>query len=113
MTTSSSDWTQLNRVEGLELLGGHGRVRAPLKTDLGLLLDIEWPAGVCSPEHVHDHDSFIYLLSGHLSGTVNGERAELHPGQTLLHPKGVPHTVEAITDSHWLEFKAPPTVTLS
>jgi quercetin dioxygenase-like cupin family protein len=103
-----SDWVPLTHVEGLELLGGHGRIRVPLRTGHGVLLDIEYPAGVRSPEHTHDHDSFIFLLTGRLTGTLSGRLAELHAGQTLLHPRGVPHSVEAVTDSRWLEFKAPP-----
>jgi quercetin dioxygenase-like cupin family protein len=99
-------------VEGKELIGGQGRMRARLTTERGVLLEIEYPAGVRSPEHSHDHDSFIHVLSGHLRGTISGEPGELRPGQTLLHPRGVPHTVEAVTDSRWLEFKTPPTVNL-
>ena len=52
------------------------------------------------------HDSYIYLLSGHLVGTVGDDDTDLLPGDTLLHPAGVPHTVQAVGDSYWLEFKA-------
>ncbi|MEU6409377.1 cupin domain-containing protein [Microbispora sp. NPDC046933] len=103
-------WRTMTSVEGLPLLGGHALFRLPLRTERGLLLEIEYPEGVSSPEHFHDHDSFIYLLSGHLSGTVNGRECELLPGQTLLHPRGAPHTVAALRTSRWLEFKAPPTL---
>lgn len=109
---AETDWRPLTSVEGLALLGGAGRVRTPLRTERGLLLEIEYPAGVRSPVHTHDHDSFIYLLSGHLRGTIDGRPAELVEGHTLLHPRGVPHSVAAVTDSRWLEFKAPPTVRL-
>ncbi|MFI0480191.1 cupin domain-containing protein [Actinomadura sp. 9N215] len=104
----SSPWRELTNVEGLPLLGGHGRVRLRLQGDQGILWEVFYPAGVRSPEHRHSHDSYIYLLSGLLTGTVDGEPARLEPGQTLLHPTAVPHTVEAVRDSTWLEFKAPP-----
>ncbi len=102
-------WTPLTTVEGLPLIGA-GWVRTRLQTHHGLLLEIVYPAGVRSPEHQHAHDSFIHLLDGHLCGTVDGDPAELHPGEVLLHPTGVPHSVEAVTESRWLEFKAPPGV---
>jgi quercetin dioxygenase-like cupin family protein len=107
-----ADWPPLTTVEGFALLGGQGRYRVALRTERGLLLEIEYPAGVRSPGHVHDHDSFIYLLAGHVRGTIAGEPGELRAGETLLHPRCVPHTVEAVTTSRWLEFKTPPTVQL-
>jgi quercetin dioxygenase-like cupin family protein len=105
-------WSTLTTVEGLALLGGTGRMRARQQTGRGVLLEIEFPAGVRSPEHPHDHDSFIYLLAGHLTGTIDGRPVELHEGETVLHPAGVRHTVEALADSRWLEFKTPPTARL-
>ncbi|MCK2237443.1 MULTISPECIES: cupin domain-containing protein [unclassified Crossiella] len=101
-------WLPLTQVEGLPLLGGAGRYRVPLRTGTGLLMEIEYPQGVSSPEHQHDHDSFIYLLSGHVRGTIAGQPCELHAGGTLLHPRGVLHSVEAVVTSRWLEFKSPP-----
>jgi quercetin dioxygenase-like cupin family protein len=71
-----------------------------------LLLEVIYPAGVSSPEHTHGHDSFIYLLSGNLISTVNGQPVTLEPGDTHLHAAGVRHSVVALTDSHWLEFKS-------
>ncbi|NIH80059.1 cupin domain-containing protein [Amycolatopsis viridis] len=103
-----TNFRTLTSVEGLPLIGGSGRFRVLQNTPRGLLLELEYPAGVSSPEHTHDHDSFVYVLSGELTGTVDGVPARLGPGDTVLHPRGVRHTVSAITDSRWLEFKAPP-----
>lgn len=105
---SDPDWTDLTSVEGSLLLGGTGRSRLRLHGKEGLLLEVIYPAGVSSPEHAHEHDSYLYLLRGRLRGTLNGEPVDLRPGETLLHPAGVPHSVSAVLDSHWLEFKAPP-----
>jgi quercetin dioxygenase-like cupin family protein len=104
----SPGWRGLTSVEGHLLLGGSGRSRVRLHGEQGLLLEVVYPAGVSSPEHTHEHDSYLYLLEGHLTGTLNGERVELRPGETLLQPAGAPHSVSAVSDSHWLEFKAPP-----
>jgi quercetin dioxygenase-like cupin family protein len=109
-TDDPQTWPLLTNVEGLPLRGGHGRVRTRLRADHGVLFEIFYPAGVRSPEHRHQHDSFVHLLSGLVTGTVAGTPARLEPGESLLHPKGVPHTVEAVTDSRWLEFKSPPQV---
>ncbi|MDQ0382096.1 cupin domain-containing protein [Amycolatopsis thermophila] len=102
-----TDFRTLTHVEGLELTGGPGRFRVLRESPRGLLLEICYPAGVASPEHSHDHDSFVYVLSGELTGTIDGEPVRLGPGDTAVHPRGVPHTVAAVTDGRWLEFKAP------
>ncbi|WUI02733.1 cupin domain-containing protein [Spirillospora sp. NBC_00431] len=106
--TETDSWQPLTNVEGLPLIGGRGLVRLRLRGEQGVLWEVFYPAGVRSPEHRHRHDSYIYLLSGSLVGTVGGEPARLAPGQALFHPTGVPHTVVAVTDSTWLEFKSPP-----
>jgi quercetin dioxygenase-like cupin family protein len=107
---SDPDWRSLTSVEGQPLLGGSGRSRLRLRGEEGLLLEVVYPAGVSSPEHTHEHDSYLYLLRGHLAGTLDGNVVELHPGQTLLQPALVSHSVSAVSDSHWLEFKAPPQI---
>ncbi|GAA5166109.1 cupin domain-containing protein [Pseudonocardia eucalypti] len=101
-------WHPLTNVEGLPLTGGHGKFRRRLDGTHGVLFEIYYPAGVGSPVHHHEHDSFIYLLEGLVFGTVHGRAVRLEPGTTLLHPRGIPHTVTAEVDSRWLEFKAPP-----
>ena len=107
-TEDPRSWPRLTNVEGLPLLGWYGHVRTRLREAHGVLFEIFYPAGVASPEHRHTHDSFVYLLSGRLRGTVAGKPAELEPGGCLAHPAGVLHTVEALVGSRWLEFKSPP-----
>lgn len=104
------EWEELTSVEGFPLIGGRGRSRLRLRAANGLLLEVAYPATVSSPEHSHRHESYIYLLSGHLEGTVNGQRIELLPGDTVLHPSGTRHSIVAVTDSQWLEFKSPPEI---
>jgi quercetin dioxygenase-like cupin family protein len=100
-------WQPLVTVEGLPLRGGEGRFRLLETAESGLAYLIHYPAGVASPTHAHDHDSIVYVLSGRLRGAVDGVEAELDPGDSVLHPKGVAHHVEALTDSMWVEFKSP------
>lgn len=100
-------WHVLSTVEGLPLDGGTGSFRQRESSEGALLLEIRYPAGVGSPEHRHDHDSVIYLLSGELEGTLDGVPVRVYAGQTVVHPRGVAHSVQAIVDSQWLEFKTP------
>ncbi|ANN14648.1 cupin [Amycolatopsis orientalis] len=100
-------WTQMSTVEGLPLIGGQGRYRALARAEGGLAYEIFYPAGVASAVHSHDHDSIVYLLSGSLRGTLDGREVALEAGGTIVHPRGVPHSVEAIVDSRWIEFKTP------
>ena len=101
-------WEPLRTIQGQPLLGGEGRVRVRTQSAHGILLEVVFPAGVSSPMHQHEHDGHLYLLSGHLAGTLDGQEVALLPGATLLHPAGVAHEVVALAESRWLEFKAPP-----
>ncbi len=100
-------WQPLVTVEGMPLHGGEGRYRLLEHTASSLAYLIHYPAGVASPPHVHDHDSIVYVLSGRLRGAVAGVEVVLEPGDSVVHPRGVTHHVEALTDSMWVEFKSP------
>ncbi|MFI5607129.1 cupin domain-containing protein [Amycolatopsis sp. NPDC051903] len=100
-------WQEVSTVEGQALVGGTAFVRERERAAHGLVYEIRYPAGVVSPVHSHDHDSVSYVLEGRLTGEVDGEPGEFGPGDTVVHPRGVPHRVTAIVDSRWLEFKAP------
>ncbi|KFU78970.1 Cupin domain-containing protein [Amycolatopsis lurida] len=100
-------WTPMSTVEGLPLIGGQGRFRTLATAEGGLAYEISYPAGVASPVHSHDHDSIVYLVSGSLRGTLDSRDVTLEAGGTIVHPRGVPHSVEAIVDSQWIEFKTP------
>jgi quercetin dioxygenase-like cupin family protein len=78
----------------------------------GLLLEVEFPAGVSTPPHRHDQDSHVVVLHGELVGQVGDTSARLGPGDVQVHPAGVVHSVEAVSDCRWLEFKAPAPTTL-
>jgi len=102
-----NEWRALAGVDGGVLVGGRGEVKVLENGGLGLLLEVHFQAGVSSLEHHHGHDSYLYLLSGQISGMVGGEPFELQAGASLVHRAGVDHSVHAVVDSCWLEFKAP------
>ena len=69
------------------------------------LLEHRAPHGDSPPLHVHHtEDEVFHLIEGELRLQIDGETRRLGPGQTLLAPKGVPHTyrVESPAGARWL-----------
>lgn len=60
--------------------------------------------GDSPPYHVHrSEDEVFHLLEGELVLCVDGTLRSLHAGETLLAPKGVPHTYRVVSDrARWL-----------
>jgi quercetin dioxygenase-like cupin family protein len=101
------EWRALASVAGGSLVNRGGEARILEQGTHGVLLEVRFRAGVATEEHRHEHDSYLYLVSGHIVSTVDGERVELRPGASLQHPARVMHSVTAVLDSRWLEFKSP------
>lgn len=95
-------------VEGEKLLGGSATARVLARGERMLTAEIRYPAGVASRPHVHDHESHCYILEGRVRSTSGGETIELGPGDTAIHPAGMSHSVEALTDARWIESKSTP-----
>lgn len=52
------------------------------------------------PLHIHrDQDEWFYVQSGEFLFRVGDESFQLRPGDSLLGPRGVPHTFAALTES--------------
>ena len=63
------------------------------------------PLGDSPPMHVHRReDEVFHLISGRIKFSVAGTERVLEAGETMLAPKGVPHTyrVESPEGAHWL-----------
>lgn len=86
-------------------------IRELLWGDEALLIQVSAPAGYDAEPHAHDHESLVYLVSGRVRATVGDETRELGPGDAVLHPAGVPHHIEALAETRWIEIKAPPRAT--
>jgi quercetin dioxygenase-like cupin family protein len=100
----------------MERLEGHSlpvaaRVRELLWGDNAVLVEMIAPAGFEAQPHAHDHESFVYVISGRIRATVRDETRELGPGDAVLHPTGVAHQIKALVDTRWIEVKAPPSAT--
>jgi quercetin dioxygenase-like cupin family protein len=65
--------------------------------------------GLIDPLHQHDdHESVAILLSGKLRMVIAGREFIAGPGDSWVHPRGVPHYSEALEDCVQIEIKSPP-----
>jgi quercetin dioxygenase-like cupin family protein len=98
----------LERVEGQPVAGG-STIKQLLVGRLGLLAEMTLPRGVATPPHTHDHESLCYVVKGQVRATIAGGGSwVLGPGDSVLHPQGMMHSLEALEDTTWIEFKTPP-----
>jgi unsaturated pyranuronate lyase len=86
-------------------------VRELLWGDKAVLVEMSAPAGFVAEPHDHDHESLVYVVSGRIRAKVGDETRELGPGDAVLHAVRVPHLIEALVDTRWIEIKAPPSAT--
>ena len=79
-----------------------------------LLMRLERKKGLVDPLHSHvDHESICYLVSGRMRIEIDGESFVAGPGDSWIHPAGVPHRHETLEDSVQIEIKSPPRKTWS
>jgi quercetin dioxygenase-like cupin family protein len=71
------------------------------------LLEVHLQPGVASELHAHGHESMLYVVKGKLRTMVGGEDLVLGPGDVGCHPRGVPHMVEALEETVFIEIKSP------
>jgi quercetin dioxygenase-like cupin family protein len=91
-----------------EPLIGTVRVKELLVGESALVLEVRHSKGMKSPDHVHGHDSYCYLVSGRSRTRLGEDEYVLEAGDGVLHPRGVPHSLEALEDCHFIVFKMPP-----
>src|SRR4051812_47181633 len=74
-----------------------------------LVLEVFRKQGMVDPLHNHpDHDSMCYLLRGRARVVIGDSEFVAEQGCAWLHPAGVNHYSEALTDCVQLEVKSPP-----
>ena len=74
-----------------------------------LLMEVHRARGLVDAEHIHpDHESICYLVSGKMRVVIDGESFIAEPGDSWIHPAGVPHYHETLEDSVQIEVKSPP-----
>jgi quercetin dioxygenase-like cupin family protein len=91
----------------------HNRVRIHIsaaQTDGSFaLLESTGPAGDQTPLHVHHaDDEGFYVLEGEITLWVGDNQHVLRAGESVLAPRGVPHTVRVgDRDARWLVTSTP------
>jgi quercetin dioxygenase-like cupin family protein len=80
-----------------------------LQTDGALaLLESTGPAGDHTPLHVHHlDDEGFYVLDGQLTLWAGDDEHVLRAGESILAPRGVPHTLRVDEDARWLVTSTP------
>jgi mannose-6-phosphate isomerase-like protein (cupin superfamily) len=57
------------------------------------------PGAPCPPQHVHAHEhEALYVIDGVLTVELGDDRIELHAGECLVMPPGVPHRFGNLSD---------------
>jgi quercetin dioxygenase-like cupin family protein len=64
-------------------------------------------AGALVPRHAHHHEQVANVLEGRLRFVVGEEEHVVSAGESMIVPSGVPHEVEALTDSLVLDVFSP------
>ena len=63
------------------------------------LLEATLVPGTEPPPHVHSReDELVYVVQGKLIARVGDARVEVGPGAYAALPRGVPHTIEVVSD---------------
>jgi quercetin dioxygenase-like cupin family protein len=72
------------------------------------LLEATGPAGDHTPLHVHHlDDEGFYVLDGQLTLWAGDDKHVLRPGDSVLAPRGVPHSLRVDSDARWLLTSTP------
>lgn len=72
------------------------------------LIEAVAPASSMPPLHVHDEDEAFYLLEGEATFYVGDAEFDVHAGEAVLGPRGVPHTYRVGPDgARWVVATSP------
>lgn len=79
------------------------RVPSNLSSDGISILESCARRGDSPPLHVHSEDEVFHVLEGEMTLVVGDERLTAVSGQTVLGPKGIPHTYRVDSDvARWM-----------
>ena len=100
--------SRIDAIEGVPM-GAPVELHELIVTPTMSMVKVAWAKGSASKPHTHhDHDSVVYVISGRLRVTAEGETVEAGPGDSLTSPPGVKHAIEALEESVSIEIKTPP-----
>lgn len=96
----------ITSIEGAPTAGVF-RIKPLLRGDHMTVMEVRLQPGVASGLHTHAHESVLYVVSGRLRTQVGDQVVELGAGDAGRHPSGVPHSVEALEETVFVEIKSP------
>lgn len=82
-------------------------IKPMLRGERMTVLEVHLQPGVASGLHAHGHESMLYVVRGRVRTVVGDDVLELGPGDVGCHPAGVPHSVEALEETVFVEVKSP------
>lgn len=61
-----------------------------------MVVEVEFEAGGCGPEHSHPHLQATYVRSGRFAFTIDGEPHEVAAGESLIIPSNAMHLCRCV-----------------
>ncbi len=101
------DALAIRSIEGVPTRGGAFDIKPLLRGEHMSLMEVHLQPGVASAIHAHAHESLLYVVRGKVKTVVGGETVVLGPGDVGCHPAAVPHSVEALEETVFVEIKSP------
>lgn len=78
----------------------HSDARGPVVRGKSLeLIKMHWRKGQTARPHRHGEEQFIYIVSGRMRFTVDGDSYEVGPGEASYHPANSLHSTQALEDT--------------
>lgn len=72
-----------------------------------IVCKMNYVVGNFATEHTHPHEQIGYVISGRYRMTVDGQEAELYPGDSYAIPGNVPHSFEVIEGGEVIDVFTP------
>lgn len=88
-------------------LGGGVTRRVLAHNEQLMIVEVVFEAGSIGAPHAHPHWQNTYVLEGRFRFTIDGEAAEVGPGDTLAIPSGVPHGTLCLEKGALLDIFTP------
>lgn len=88
-----------------------GLQRRLVSTERMMVAHVHFEPGVTVPTHAHENEQLTYILEGVLRfwlGEDESEVVDVHAGEVLHIPSGVPHRAEALERTLDMDIFCPP-----
>jgi quercetin dioxygenase-like cupin family protein len=97
---------KFDRDEGNLVSGSYSTGVGPvLRSETMEITKISYERGKGADEHSHPEEQVMYVLSGLLRVTCDGETYDVAPGEATYNPSNAPHSVVAVEPVVALSFK--------